>query len=75
MAGGIFNPAVGNLVMGSLETGVTLNGKPAAVGRRDDLHDALVMASRSEVRRGENHRVDRAIGTKSSINDDATHFY
>ena len=53
VAGGIYNPAVGNLVMGSLETGVTLNGKPAAVSRRDELHGALVMASRSEVRRGE----------------------
>ena len=53
VAGGIFNPAAGNLVLGSLETGVTLNGEPARVSGRAELDGALVMASRSEVRRGE----------------------
>jgi myo-inositol-1(or 4)-monophosphatase len=53
VAGGIFNPAVDNLMLGSLETGITLNGEPARVSRRERLEGALVMASRSEVRRGE----------------------
>ena len=53
VAGGIYNPVVGNLVLGSLETGVTLNGEPARVSDRVGLDGALVMASRSETRRGE----------------------
>jgi myo-inositol-1(or 4)-monophosphatase len=53
VAGGIYNPAAGNLILGSAITGVTLNGEP--VGRRStpSLADALVLASRSEVGRGE----------------------
>jgi myo-inositol-1(or 4)-monophosphatase len=53
VAGGIFNPAAGNLVLGSLETGVTLNGEPARVSQRTSLRGARVLASRSEVSRGE----------------------
>ena len=53
VAGGIYNPAAGNLVLGSRETGVTLNGEPARVSGRGELEGALVMASRSEMRRGE----------------------
>ncbi len=53
VAGGIYNPVVDNLVLGSLETGVTLNGQPARVSDRVGLDGALVMASRSETRRGE----------------------
>ena len=53
VAGGIYNPAVENLVLGSLETGVTLNGQLARVSDRAGLDGALVMASRSETRRGE----------------------
>ncbi len=53
MAGGIFNPAAGNLVLGSLETGVTLNGRPVRVSERRSLAGARVLASRSETRRGE----------------------
>ena len=53
VAGGIYNPAVGQMVLGSLETGVTLNGEPARVSGRVGLDGALVMASRSETRRGE----------------------
>lgn len=53
VAGGILNPATGQLVLGALETGVTLNGEPAGVTSRGSLDGAVVMASRSEVRRGE----------------------
>jgi len=53
VAGGIFNPATDELVLGSLEDGVTLNGVPAAV-TEPALDGAIsVLASRSEIRRGE----------------------
>src|SRR6201993_246041 len=53
IAGGICNPATNELILGSRDTGVTYNGKPAQPSQRKDLHGALVLASRSEVRRGE----------------------
>ena len=53
VAGGICNPATDELILGSRETGVTYNGKPAQPSQRRDLHAALVLASRSEVKRGE----------------------
>lgn len=53
VAGGICNPATNELILGSRETGVTYNGKPAQPSPRKDLHGALVLASRSEVKRGE----------------------
>ncbi len=53
VAGGICNPATNELILGSRETGVTYNGKPAQPSQRKDLHGALVLASRSEVKRGE----------------------
>jgi myo-inositol-1(or 4)-monophosphatase len=53
VAGGICNPATDELVLGSRDTGVTYNGKPAQPTQRTDLHGALVLASRSEVKRGE----------------------
>ena len=53
VAGGICNPATDELILGSRETGVTYNGKPAQASQRKDLHGALVLASRSEVKRGE----------------------
>lgn len=53
VAGGILNPATGQLVLGALEGGVTLNGEPVSVADRSQLEGAVVMASRSEVRRGE----------------------
>lgn len=53
VAGGVLNPATGERVVGSLETGVTLNG--SSVPPLDDrsLEGARVFASRSEVGRGE----------------------
>lgn len=53
IAGGICNPATDELILGSRETGVTYNGKPTQPSQRRDLHGALVLASRSEVKRGE----------------------
>jgi myo-inositol-1(or 4)-monophosphatase len=53
VAGGICNPATQETFIGSLETGVTYNGKPAGPSQRAKLEGALVLASRSEVKRGE----------------------
>jgi len=53
VAGGICNPAAGERFLGSLETGISLNGEalPVPVPRR--ASEPLVLASRSEVKRGE----------------------
>jgi myo-inositol-1(or 4)-monophosphatase len=53
VAGGICNPATDETFIGSLETGVTYNGKPASPSQKSDINEALVLASRSEVKRGE----------------------
>src|SRR5258708_4539047 len=53
VVGGICNPATDELILGSRETGVTYNSKPANPTQGKDLHGALVLASRSEVKRGE----------------------
>lgn len=53
VCGGIFNPATDELFLGSLETGVTLKGKQVNPSPRASLNGALVLASRSEVKRGE----------------------
>ena len=53
VAGGIFNPATNEIFLGSIESGVTYNGKPAQPSQRNTLDGALVLASRSEVKRGE----------------------
>jgi myo-inositol-1(or 4)-monophosphatase len=53
VAGGICNPATGETVLGARGAGVTLNGEPVQVSARPGLAGARVVASRSEVRRGE----------------------
>jgi len=53
VAGGICNPATGETILGARGLGVTLNGRPARVSERRTLAGARVLASRSEVRRGE----------------------
>jgi len=53
VAGGICNPATNEIFLGSVESGVTYNGKPAQPSQRNTLDGALVLASRSEVKRGE----------------------
>src|SRR5207245_4464804 len=53
IAGGICNPATGETFIGSLETGLTYNGKSARVSEGKSLEGAHVLASRREVQRGE----------------------
>ena len=60
VAGGIFNPVTGDLVVGSLEHGVTHNGREARVRDPGDLEGMTVLASRSERRRGEWDRFEKA---------------
>jgi myo-inositol-1(or 4)-monophosphatase len=52
IAGGIVNPATGERIVGSIGTGVVYTGERPIVGA-GELQDAVVLASRSEVRRGE----------------------
>lgn len=53
VAGGIFNPATDETMIGSIDSGVLYNGNPAGPSRRTTLKGALILASRSEVKRGE----------------------
>jgi myo-inositol-1(or 4)-monophosphatase len=53
VAGGICNPATGETVLGALGHGVTLNGVPVKMSERPELAGASVLASRSEVKRGQ----------------------
>lgn len=53
VAGGIYNPATNQNFLGAIDAGVLYNGKPAAASQRSSLNGALVLASRSEVKRGE----------------------
>ena len=52
-AGGILSLANEQRIIGSVDDGVTLNGDPVVCTGRDDIRGALVLASRSEVKRGE----------------------
>lgn len=58
VAGGIANPATGEIFLGAVGAGVTLNGQPARVRDRATLAGAEILASRSEVKRGEWARYD-----------------
>ena len=53
VAGGVANPATGEVFLGALGAGLTVNGRPARVRERASLEGALVLASRSESARGE----------------------
>src|SRR5260370_24470258 len=53
IAGGICNPTTCETFLGSLEMGVTYNGKRVWASKKRDLAGALVLASRTEVKRGE----------------------
>lgn len=53
IAGGICNPATGEMFLGSLETGLSYNGQPAHPSNRCTLEGATVLASRSEMKRGQ----------------------
>ena len=60
LAGGICNPATNELILGSRDTGVTYNGRPAQASQRAQLKGATVLASRSEVKRGEWKQFEKA---------------
>ena len=60
VAGGILVPTRDLAIVGSLDTGVTVNGEPARVRALDDLRGVAVLASRSEVKRGQWERFSEA---------------
>jgi len=53
VAGGICNPATDEVFLGSRDAGLTYNGRPARASERKTLEGAVVLASRSESKRGE----------------------
>ncbi len=53
VAGGICNPATNEIFLGSLDSGITYNGKPAQASQRTSIEGAVILASRSETKRGE----------------------
>lgn len=53
VAGGICNPATNEVFLGSIDCGLTYNGTRARASQRGTLDGALVLASRSETKRGE----------------------
>jgi myo-inositol-1(or 4)-monophosphatase len=53
VAAGICNPATHELFLGAVGQGITLNGKSVHTSNCRRLSEAVVLASRSEVRRGE----------------------
>src|SRR6476646_4838925 len=53
VAGGICNPATNEIFLGSLDSGVTYNGKPVQASQRTAIEGAVILASRSETKRGE----------------------
>ncbi len=53
VAGGIYNPATQETFLGAVDVGLLYNGKPAHSSQRANLDGALILASRSEVKRGE----------------------
>jgi len=53
VAGGICNPATNETIIGAIDCGILYNGKPAHPSQRKQIDGALILASRSEVKRGE----------------------
>src|SRR6266436_6770910 len=53
VAGGICNPATNEVLLGTIESGLEFNGASARVSQRNTLEGAVVLASRSETKRGE----------------------
>lgn len=52
-AGGICNPATQEMFLGSARMGLTYNGRPCRASQRESLKGAVILASRSETKRGE----------------------
>lgn len=53
VAGGICNPATKETIIGAIDCGILYNGKPARPSQRTTLQGSSILASRSEVKRGE----------------------
>ena len=53
VAGGICNPATNETVIGAVDSGILYNGQTAHPSQRKTLQGSLILASRSEVKRGE----------------------
>jgi myo-inositol-1(or 4)-monophosphatase len=53
VAGGICNPATNETIIGAFGSGVRYNGRPTRASQRAKLEGSLILASRSEVKRGE----------------------
>lgn len=53
VAGGICNPATKETIIGAIDCGILYNGEPARPSQRTTLQGSLILASRSEVKRGE----------------------
>jgi len=53
VAGGVSNPTTGEMFLGSVAGGLTYNGKRTHASALTKLEGAVVLASRSEVKRGE----------------------
>lgn len=53
VAGGICNPATNEVFLGAIDSGLTYNCAAARPSQRSNLEGALVLASRSETKRGE----------------------
>jgi myo-inositol-1(or 4)-monophosphatase len=53
VAAGICNPATNESFVGAIDCGLTYNGAPAQSSQRGELQSAVVLASRSETKRGE----------------------
>src|ERR1700751_3882500 len=53
VAGGIYNPATNETMLGAIDSGVWHNGKPARCSQRMALQGSLILANRSEANRGE----------------------
>ncbi|MGD2120295.1 MAG: 3'(2'),5'-bisphosphate nucleotidase CysQ [Gemmatimonadota bacterium] len=60
VAGGILSPPNDQLVLGAAGRGVTLNGEPITSTGRKTLDGAVILASRSEWKRGEWDRFESA---------------
>ena len=63
IAGGICNPATGETFLGSMDSGLTYNGSKACCSQRKSLSGAIILASRSEVKRGEWERFRNGVFT------------
>jgi myo-inositol-1(or 4)-monophosphatase len=53
VAGGICNPATKETIIGAVDCGITFNGRPAGPSQRSTVRGSVILASRSEMNRGE----------------------